>query len=139
MENPIKHCYSNAMHTKVWTEMRERQAELSGRGTGNDKAYADTVKKRTAPFDIKEEAYEKSNKKMRSEYTSKTGKKLGKRLTSGKNKRRVSFACRFAGMQGAMKDAKGEPTRKAMALKKWGFGSVEAAKNFCNKNKNKNT
>jgi hypothetical protein len=24
-----------------------------------------------------------------------------------------------------------------MALKKWGFGSVEAARNFCNKNKNK--
>jgi hypothetical protein len=24
-----------------------------------------------------------------------------------------------------------------MALKKWGFGSVEAARSFCNKNKNK--
>ena len=90
-----------------------------------------------SPFYIKEEAYERSNKKMRSEYTSETGKKLGKRLTSGKNKRRVSFACRFAGMKGAMKNAKGEPTRKAMALKKWGFGSVDAARNFCNKNKNK--
>jgi len=40
-------------------------------------------------------------------------------------------------MAGAMKDAKGEPTRKAMALKKWGFGSVGAAKSFCNKNKEK--
>ena len=40
----------------------------------------------------------------------------------GVSKRRVSFACRFAGMAGAMKDAKGEPTKKAMALKKWGFG-----------------
>ena len=81
--------------------------------------------------------YEKSNRKMRSEYKSETGKTLGKRLTTGKNKRRVSFACRFAGMAGAMKDAKGEPTKKAMALKKWGFGSVAAAKNFCNKNKEK--
>jgi len=27
-------------------------------------------------------------------------------------------------MKGAMKEANGEPTRKAMALKKWGFGSV---------------
>ena len=43
----------------------------------------------------------------------------------------------FAGMKGAMKDAKGEPTRYAMALKKWGFGSREAARNFCNKNKEK--
>ena len=40
-------------------------------------------------------------------------------------------------MAGAMKDAKGEPTKKAMALKKWGFGSVEAARNFCKKNKSK--
>ena len=84
-----------------------------------------------------DKSYEKSNRKMRSEYTSETGKKLGKRLTSGKDKRRVSFACRFAGMAGAMKDPKGEPTKKAMALKKWGFGSVGAAKNFCNKNKKK--
>ena len=37
----------------------------------------------------------------------------------------------------AMKDAKGEPTKKAMALKKWGFGSVAAAKSFCSKHKSK--
>jgi hypothetical protein len=90
-----------------------------------------------SPINIKEKAYEKQNRKMRSEYTSETGKKLGKRLTKGTNKRRVSFACRFAGMAGAMKDAKGEPTKKAMALKKWGFGSVEAARNFCQKHKSK--
>ena len=84
-----------------------------------------------------DKSYEKSNRKMRSEYTSETGKKLGKRLTSGKDKRRVSFACRFAGMAGAMKDAKGKPTDKATALKKWGFGSVEAARTFCNNNKEK--
>jgi hypothetical protein len=70
-----------------------------------------------SPVNIKEKAYEKQNRKMRSEYTSETGKKLGKRLTKGTNKRR--------------------PTKKAMALKKWGFGSVEAARNFCQKNKSK--
>ena len=90
-----------------------------------------------SPLPIKEEAYEKQNREMRSEYKSETGKSLGKRLTSGTNKRRVSFACRFAGMKGAMKEANGEPTKKAMALKKWGFGSVEAARNFCQKNKSK--
>ena len=84
-----------------------------------------------------DKSYEKSNRKMRSEYTSETGKKLGKRLTSGKDKRRFSFACRFAGMAGAMKDPKGEPTKKAMALKKWGFGSVDAARSFCQANKEK--
>jgi hypothetical protein len=40
-------------------------------------------------------------------------------------------------MKGPMKDAKGRPTRKALALKKWGFGSVEAARKFANKNKKK--
>ena len=82
-------------------------------------------------------SYEKQNKKMRSKYKSETGKTLGSRQTSGKGKRRVSFACRFAGMAGAMKDAQGTPTKKAIALKKWGFGSVAAAKSFCNKNKEK--
>ena len=86
---------------------------------------------------IKEAAYEKQNRAMRAKHKKETGKTLNKRATSGTSPKRVSFACRFAGMKGAMKDANGEPTRKAMALKKWGFGSVEAARSFCNKNKNK--
>ena len=90
-----------------------------------------------SPLNIDDASYEKSNRKMRKDYTKETGKKLGSRQTSGTGKRRVSFACRFAGMAGAMKDSKGEPTRKAMALKKWGFGSVEAARNFCQTNKEK--
>ena len=77
-----------------------------------------------------DKSYEKQNRKMRKENPG-----MGSRLTSGTSPRRVSFACRFAGMAGAMKDKKGEPTRKAMALKKWGFGSVAAAKSFCNSNK----
>ena len=36
-----------------------------------------------------------------------------------------------------MKNSKGEATRKAIALKKWGFGSVGAASKFCSKNKKK--
>ena len=85
-----------------------------------------------SPLNIKEAAYEKSNRKMRKENPG-----MGKRLKKGTNSRRVSFACRFAGMKGPMKDSKGEPTRKAMALKKWGFGSVGAASSFCQKNKSK--
>jgi len=60
-------------------------------------------------------------------------------INKGTNPRRISFAARFAGMKGPMKDAKGKPTRKALALKKWGFGSVAAAKNFANKNKKRKT
>jgi len=92
---------------------------------------------RKSPFYIKEAAYEKQNRAMRKKHKKETGNTLGERQTQGTGKRRVSFACRFAGMAGAMKDAKGEPTKYAMALKKWGFGSREAAKNFCNKNKEK--
>ncbi len=82
-------------------------------------------------------SYEKSNREMRAKYTKETKRVLGKRQTKGKGKRRVSFACRFAGMKGPMKKPNGEPTRKARALKKWGFGSVEAARKFCNANKEK--
>ena len=90
-----------------------------------------------SPLKITEEAYARRNKKMRSDHKSETGKTLGSRQTSGTNSRRVSFACRFAGMKGPMKKPNGEPTRKARALKKWGFGSVGAAKSFCNKHKEK--
>jgi len=58
-----------------------------------------------------------------------------KPVSSGTNPRRVSFAARFAGMKGPMKKPDGSPTRKNLALKKWGFSSVAAARNFANKNK----
>ena len=93
--------------------------------------------KSNSPFKITDADYEKQNRKMRSEHKSETGKTLGSRQTSGKGKRRISFACRFGGMKGPMKDSKGQPTKKAIALKKWGFSSVAAAVNFCNSNKEK--
>ena len=63
------------------------------------------------------------------------GSNLKAPLSSGTNARRVSFAARFGGMDGPMKDKNGKPTILALALKKWGFGSKEAATNFANKNK----
>ena len=80
----------------------------------------------------KKASYEKSNRKMRKENPG-----MGKRLTSGTSPRRVSFACRFAGMKGPMKKPNGDPTRRARALTAWGFGSVGAASSFCSKNKQK--
>ena len=88
-----------------------------------------------SPLSLTDASYEKSNRKMRSKYKKETGKTLGSRQKSGTGSRRVSFACRFAGMKGPMKDSKGRPTRKAKALKKWGFGSVGAASKFCSKHK----
>ena len=81
--------------------------------------------------------YEARNRKMRAKHKRETGKTLGERQTKGKGKRRVSFACRFAGMKASMKKKNGEPSNYAMALKKWGFGSREAARSFCSANKGK--
>jgi hypothetical protein len=75
------------------------------------------------------------NAKGRASYNAQTGGNLKAPVKSGTNPRRVSFAARFAGMAGPMKKPNGEPTRKALALKAWGFGSVEAARNFANTHK----
>ena len=40
-------------------------------------------------------------------------------------------------MKGPMKDSKGRPTRKALALKRRGFGSVAAARAFAKRHKKK--
>ncbi len=63
------------------------------------------------------------------------GSNLKAPVKKGVNPRRVSFACRFAGMKGPMKDSKGRPTRKALALKAWGFRNEESARNFCQRHK----
>jgi len=75
------------------------------------------------------------NEAGRKHFESKDGGNLKAPVKTGTNPRRVSFAARFAGMAGPMKDDKGQPTRKALALKAWGFGSVEAARNFAQRNK----
>jgi hypothetical protein len=75
------------------------------------------------------------NEAGRRHFEAKEGGNLKAPLKTGTNPRRVSFAARFAGMKGPMKDEKGEPTRKALALKAWGFGSVEAARNFAQRHK----
>lgn len=56
------------------------------------------------------------------------GSKLQKAVTkkpseikkgSKDDKRRTSFCARMSGVPGPMKDEKGRPTRKALALRKW--------------------
>lgn len=77
------------------------------------------------------------NQKGRDSYNKETGGHLKAPVKSGTNPRRVSFAARFAGMEGAMKKPNGDPTRKALALRAWGFGSVQAAKKFAELHKKK--
>lgn len=72
------------------------------------------------------------------EYFKRTeGANLKPPVKSGDNPRRVSFAARFLGMKGPMKKPNGEPTRKALAFKAWGFDNVEQARRFVQKHKNK--
>lgn len=47
--------------------------------------------------------------------------KVSKDSEAGKRKK--SFCARMSGVEGPMKDEKGRPTRKALALKKWNCGS----------------
>ena len=53
-------------------------------------------------------------------YQSKTGG-LNKAAPKGSKAaaRRKSFCARMGGVKGPMKDSKGRPTRKALALRKW--------------------
>jgi|TARA_Y100000361_G_C11135264_1_gene331493 hypothetical protein len=73
----------------------------------------------------------------RRHFKRKEGANLKAPVKSGTNPRRVSFAARFGGMAGALKDKKGRPTRLKLALKAWGFGSKEAARNFAKRHKKK--
>jgi hypothetical protein len=61
-------------------------------------------------------------------YNRKTGGNLQTAVTTKPSKlkpgskaanRRKSFCARMSGVDGPMKDEKGEPTRKALALRKW--------------------
>lgn len=77
------------------------------------------------------------NAKGRASYNSETGGHLKAPVKSGTNPRRVSFAARFSGMAGPMEKPNGEPTRKALALKAWGFDSVAEARKFASSHKKK--
>ena len=54
----------------------------------------------------------------RKAYNSKTGSNLKAPQPQG-GPRKDSFCARMSGMPGPMKDEKGQPTRKAAALKRW--------------------
>jgi hypothetical protein len=75
------------------------------------------------------------NEAGRKHFERKDGGDLKPPQKSGTDGRRVSFAARFAGMSGPLKDEKGRPTRLKLALEKWGFKDKASARAFANKNK----
>ena len=56
--------------------------------------------------------------KGRKFYNRKTGSKLKAPQPKGGARKR-SFCARMSGVKGPMKDKKGKPTRKALALRRW--------------------
>lgn len=58
------------------------------------------------------------NAKGRAYYNNKTGSNLKAPQPEGGPRKR-SFCARMSGVKGPMKDEKGRPTRKALALRKW--------------------
>jgi hypothetical protein len=58
------------------------------------------------------------NAKGRAYYNRKTGSNLKAPQPKGGPRKR-SFCARMKGVKGPMKDSKGRPTRKALALRKW--------------------
>ena len=63
-------------------------------------------------------AYEREN--PGSDLKAPVSREQAKKSKGGKAaKRRKSFCARMGGMPGPMKDEKGRPTRKALALRKW--------------------
>lgn len=58
------------------------------------------------------------NEKGRKAYNREHGSHL-KRPQPGGGSRKKSFCARMSGVKGPMKDSKGRPTRKALALRKW--------------------
>ena len=71
----------------------------------------------------------------RRHFEAKEGGNLQRPVSSGTDPRRVSFAARFSGQNHPMKDDNGEPTRYALALKKWGFSSPAQARAFAKRHK----
>jgi len=75
------------------------------------------------------------NDKGRASYKAQTGGTLkapvkGRPTSPDQMRRKGSFLSRMGGSPGPMKDDKGRPTRKALALKAWGASSPAEAKSM---------
>jgi hypothetical protein len=75
------------------------------------------------------------NDKGRASYKAQTGGTLkapvkGRPTSPDQMRRKGSFLSRMGGSPGPMKDEKGRPTRKALALKAWGASNETEAKSM---------
>ena len=69
------------------------------------------------------------NQRGRNFFNRTYGSKLKAPLRKGTSPRRISFAARFGGMRGDM-GTRSNPSRLALALRRWGFSSKAEARAF---------
>ena len=121
-KSPMKACWKT--HEMIGTKMKDgrRVPNCVPKDEGND-----------SPAKMTSAQYSKKNAKMRKDHKG----PLSKQQTKGKSGTRTSFACRFGKNPHPMKAKDGTPSGYAHSLKRWGFGSPEAARSFCDKNKKK--
>ena len=116
-----------------YSSLLEKKKEAGGGGLVSDAAKLEekTPLKKTGAWTRKEGQSETGGLNQRGvdDYKRKNpGSKLQTAVTTKPSKlkkgskdaaRRKSFCARMSGVKGPMKDEKGRPTRKALALKKW--------------------
>jgi non-homologous end joining protein Ku len=101
--------YAIKFHDKLMDRIEEKSAAWQ-RKAGKNKEGGLNAKGRAS--------YEREN--PGSDLKAPVSAAQAKKSKGGKAaKRRKSFCARMGGMPGAMKDSKGKPTRKALALRKW--------------------
>jgi hypothetical protein len=101
--------YAIKFHDKLMKKIEEKSAAWK-RKEGKNKEGGLNAKGRAS--------YEREN--PGSDLKAPVSAAQAKKSKGGKAaKRRKSFCARMGGMPGPMKDSKGRPTRKALALRKW--------------------
>jgi hypothetical protein len=123
--------HANGRQQKVWLQ-QSRQSRSSKRSkedwqANEDEGQDKEVMAKTAAWQRKEGQNPKGGLNAKGRASAKAqGMNLKPPVSAKQAKkspkaaaRRKSFCARMGGMPGPMKDSKGRPTRKALALKKW--------------------
>lgn len=104
----------------LWDNIHAKRKRGEPKAKKGDKDYPDTLKV--------EGAWQRKEGKNKSGGLNEKGRKSYERENPGSDlkrpqpeggPRKKSFCARMGGVKGPMKDEKGRPTRKALALRKW--------------------
>ena len=121
------------MYSRMVSADPSKRATRGGRGGesdfgAGDRGSGNKAKRRSGKEPVKESAWQRKEGKNPSGGLNEKGRKSYERENPGSDlkapqpeggPRKRSFCARMGGMKGPMKDEKGRPTRKALALRKW--------------------